>query len=253
MTETARPDLAPVSDLSAAQRRSPWRYFFVGLAIYYVAVAAVGFTPSYLEFVAGKFPIEPIVHLHGAIMATWLALLIAQTSLAASGGIALHRRLGVASTVLAPLVWIGMCVLVVNALHRDRPAADSFLYDVLLAQLSVILLFPLFFISGFRARRRPEVHRRLMIFAAAVLLQAAIDRMMWLPGLTLPSFWGHTFWLLTLTLSPLVAFDLVTLRRVSPVTLGGVAVIGAVHLVCALLWQNPAWHAFAFGLTAPLR
>jgi len=243
----------PTRELMAAQRRGWLRYFFVGLGIYYIIVAITGFTPSYLAFVSGEFPIPPLVHVHGMMMAAWLSTFVLQSWLAASGKVARHRALGLFATGLAALVWTSMWVMTWLGLHSEAPPQDSFLYDVLLAQLATLVLFAIFFVAAFAARRQSDVHKRLIVLATLNLLQAAIDRMAFLPATGLPGFWDHTFWLGALLFSPLVVFDVLTIRRVHPVTLIGAGVILVVHFVAALLWTNPAWHAWIFSATAFVR
>lgn len=46
-------------------------------------------------------PFTPLVHLHGALFTGWVLLFIAQTALAASHRVAVHRRLGMVGALLA--------------------------------------------------------------------------------------------------------------------------------------------------------
>jgi hypothetical protein len=46
-----------------------------------------------------------------------------------------------------------------------------------------ISIFGLFFTSGILARKNAAVHKRLLFFATLVLMQAAIDRTRFLPGM----------------------------------------------------------------------
>jgi len=81
--------------------------FFSGMAVLILATVFLGFARSY--YLAGVFkaPLPNlIVHIHGAVFSTWILLLIAQTSLVATGGIDLHRRLGLLGFGLACLVVI---------------------------------------------------------------------------------------------------------------------------------------------------
>src|SRR5215475_5735242 len=73
-------------------------YFFAALALF--AVAA--FWPTYLSRIGAVT--EGHVHAHGAVMASWLAMLVAQAFLIRSNRRPIHKLLGKASYVLAPLV-----------------------------------------------------------------------------------------------------------------------------------------------------
>lgn len=252
LTEAAVPDANARSDASASRRAGAFRYYLVALSLYYVVVAIVGFTPSYVDFAAGKFPIALIVHAHGLLMAAWLALFVAQTTLAATGNIAYHRALGLNATVLAALVWVSMWVMSWTGLAKGVFPADEFLLDVLLAQLGVIVLFPLFFVSAFLQRGKPEIHRRLMIFSAAILLQPAVDRMQWI-DLGLPGFWGNAVLLYVIVLLPIFVFDVLSIGRLHRITLMATSAIVVFHVTISLLAGTPGWRALAYDITAPAR
>src|SRR5580698_10065909 len=74
---------------------------FVGLAqtFYLSGVLQV---PRWKAFAAP--PHHWVVNVHGAIFSAWAVLLLAQTSLARTGRIDLHRRLGLVGFALACLV-----------------------------------------------------------------------------------------------------------------------------------------------------
>jgi hypothetical protein len=217
----------------ATKRGGRWRYFFIALAVLYAVLAIVGFTPS---FFSGR-PIPPIAYAHGAIMCAWLALFITQTRLAAAGNLSRHREIGRMGAWLAVAIWISMIVAMVTGHIRYQPAIDSFLYDVLMVEIALIVLFAVFFTWGMLARAHAGWHRRLMALATLVLVQAGLDRMGWqpVPGPML-------VWVL---LVPFFVFDVVTTRRIHPVTLIGTALIVATHLTILFNWGSPRWHEFA--------
>lgn len=124
-------------------------------------------------------------------------------------------------------------------------AASPALDNIMLLQLRIGILFPLFLIIALRARGKDAgVHKRMMILATAMALPAGIDRIPWLPT-TLPG-------------SPL-APDLYTLLAVSPMFVWDVVRNRAMHkaywiwlgvsLPFALalhgLWNSAWWHATA--------
>ena len=58
-------------------------------------LAVVGFWPTYFgRLVAGTVPVPSVIHLHAAVLVTWLLLFWRQVGFAASGRIRLHIRLG---------------------------------------------------------------------------------------------------------------------------------------------------------------
>ena len=240
------------------------RWIYVFTAASFIAIVLAGFIPSSLAKIAAvqageRPPFSPVMHLHAMLMGSFLLLLLAQTTLVATGRCAAHMRLGLASMVIAPaLVAVGF-LLVVGSYQAVANLADAGpdetrqqfqalalrLDNIMLLQLRIGILFPLFLAIGLRARAgNPGLHKRMMILATAVTLPAGIDRIPWLPT-TLPD-------------SP-VAPDLYTLVAISPMLAWDILRNGSVHraywiwLALALpftvlvhgLWDTGFWHATA--------
>ena len=129
---------APAVEKFAARTRE--HLFFWGMSALIALVVFIGFARTY--FLASYFhpkPLAgPIVHIHAAVFTCWILLLVAQTSLAASGNIAIHRRLGLVLG-LAPLIVI-LGVLVANEMLRRLSAAPGFdaprIYAVALSEIT---------------------------------------------------------------------------------------------------------------------
>ena len=167
---------------AAIPRTTAPRRLYVGLALLAVAIAAVGFWPTYFgPLVAGAADKTPIVHLHAAVYVGWLAIFVTQTVLAATGRIAAHMKLGRFA------IGYGVLVIVVGLLTafarfalrvRAGEAADA--QAQLLGPLLDMLVFAPFFAAAIYYRRKPELHKRLMIVATTSLLIAAAARMQFL-------------------------------------------------------------------------
>lgn len=139
-------------------------------------------------------PFPLILHVHAVLMASLLLLLLAQTILMATGRRERHQWLGRAMMVLAPAIFVVWLILVPTIYHQwwyaaHAPGASEpvrkfalALNDILLGQIRVAVLFPLFIFIALRARRTdPGLHKRMMILAIATLLAPALNRMWWLP------------------------------------------------------------------------
>lgn len=240
--------------LKTSANRTGWpRYFFVAVGALCILMTLVGFAPSFARHFDGERRIPPIVHLHGAIMMGWLVLYMVQASFAAHGNLGRHRQIGWAAIVLAVSVWISMGVATIGALQRFDPDALPFLVKPLLIQLGTMAVFPVFVACAVLARRHAGWHKRLMTLATFVLVQAALDRMHWLPDEGLPMFWHAGLRLYVLLLLPLFLFDIVTLRRIHSATLIGSAVIVAMHGVVSFYWSDEGWNQLARGFWIGLR
>ncbi len=247
-------DRALESRTEPTTSRQGWpRRFFPGLGWFCILIAVVGFAPSMVANFRGEYHIPPIVHAHAAIMLGWLALFTAQARLVQRGSLATHRCLGVVTAAWAVLVWLSMGVTTIVALKRFDPVEMGFLVQPLLIQLGAIVVFPVFVSSAVLARRHADWHKRLMALATFLLVQAALDRMYWLPNEGLPMFWHHGVRLYLLLLVPLFIFDFVTLRRIHPATLFGSGLIVAMHGVVSFYWDNESWNQLARSFWVWLR
>ena len=130
------------------------RHFHAGMAWFFVIVAIAGFAPRSLAIVSGTMRSPPlVVHLHAAVMASWVSLLAVQATLSLAGRMDLHRKSGVASLVVAPFVLI---MLIAVTIIRQNAAAGTpagpIVNNILLVQIRSIVLFPTFLIWALRTR-----------------------------------------------------------------------------------------------------
>ena len=105
---------------------------------------------------------------------------------------------------------------------------------VVLYNLTDMAVFAGFFVAAMLQRRRPEFHKRLILSATVALMGAAVGRV--LPG-------GSLSYLLV-WLAPLFALmvvDLLTGRRLHPVSLASVAIFVVVFFKVDLLSLSPIW------------
>lgn len=154
------------------------RRFYVGMAATCVAVALIGFLPTYwIPLVRGTLDVPPITHVHALFFYGWTLMFLRQTSLVASGKLARHREWGVAGVAVAT----GMCFVgvgaAINSLKRAEiagfgDAARAFT----IVPITAIALFASLFVIALLKVKKPEAHKRLMLVATASLLQAAIGR-----------------------------------------------------------------------------
>ena len=173
-----------------------WIWTFMA-ALFFVTVL-VGFIPTSiikLEAVSNgvRPPLPGFMHFHAVVMGLWITLLLAQSTLMATGNRSLHMKLGMASVVLIPAVAIGMVgVASANFTQLVTTAPGQIpeevlsqrridLSNLLLAQSRMVFLFSIITFWAVLVRKEdPETHKRLMFIATVPPLSAAIDRMGWL-------------------------------------------------------------------------
>ncbi|HEV2200808.1 MAG TPA: hypothetical protein VGR73_13390 [Bryobacteraceae bacterium] len=239
---------------TVARSRSTRRYddlFFSGLAVLFLVYVFIGFARSY--YLAGLFkaPLpNTLLHVHGAVFSLWVLLLIAQTSLVSAGRVDVHRRLGVLGFGLA-CVMVVLGVLVANdqllrfaahppAEHPGIEAVRAF-YAIPLGE---ILMFGTLVYFSFRNRSRPAVHKRLMLIATIVLVEAAVIRWPIFDSFAVAESVIDALYVVPLLLL-LMAYDWWSTGRVQVVTLwaGAFAVVG--QQARYLIGHTGLWQTFA--------
>ena len=240
------------------------RWIYVFMAGLFLVTALAGFIPDSLmkiELVeSGKrAPFPAVLHVHAVLMGSFLLLLLAQTTLMATGRRAQHQVLGRMSLVLVPAIVVTGLVLVptMQGLLREAIAAAppearaplraglTRSMNIMLLQLSIGVLFPLFIALAIKARRRdPASHKRLMILATALPLPAAVDRMIWLPS-TLPDSPLSPDLYTLLWVAPMFVWDYIRQGRVHRSYLIWLAAVIPVFVAQNLLWGSDWWLAIA--------
>ena len=209
------------------------RRFFAAMAVLFVATAVIGFGPNSVAILNGTKANPPfIIHLHAAAMTSWLALLMAQATLIANGNRRLHRKLGIVSVVLAPIM-----VAIMFVLAFPLPEGREHVNAIAVIQVKRITLFSLFFTWAFLSRKSDTAaHRRLMFLATLVVLDAAFNRMTFLPAFGYENLIAvRHAWELVL-LVPIATYDLLTTGRLHHVNAIGIPLIIAFSIVASLLW-----------------
>jgi len=232
-------DAAPAGAAALRNPAGEGRLFFAGMAVAMLITAVVGFGPTYFfkPFQASP-PLSPLLHVHGLVFTAWLVLLIVQAGLVRAERIDLHRRLGMVGAVLAVVV---VCLGFAVGIHGARRgvAADGMTpLAFMIFPFGQILLFSGFVGAGLWNRRKPELHRRLILVGTICMLTPAISRIIE----------KRSVLAMFLTVGFVVAamiHDWRTRRRVHPVyLLGGVLLLisGPLRVVIS---KTAAWQSFA--------
>ncbi len=236
--------------------RDHGRLLYAGTAALLLILMFLGFQQFYLHgraFPGRQLtpPIRTLLILHGVAMTVWMLLFLTQALSIAAGHRQLHVRLGGIGALLAcAIVLLGLRVGIESA--RVNPP-DLRLWGLtpkqfLVVPLSSILLFAAFVGAGVWHRRRPVVHRPMMLLAVLAVMPAATDRIEALTGLYRDTMWGMLFGpfftMLALGAAFLAAGRLLTGMWDRWFTLGyaGLLVASAVTMQVA---PTPAWERIA--------
>lgn len=251
MIEQLSPSPSLDRSLDRSTLRSRYtRYFFVGMGWNFILMVLLGFIPDYVMlYTTSNLHAHWFSHLHGALMSLWLILFLVQATLVVRNNLKYHRQLGQASAVFGVIVWISMFVVSIRPrIAFPSPIGDED-WDVVLIQLFGIVFFGLFFAWGILQRKNSAVHKRLLLLTVIAVMQAAVDRMRFLPGLPLAFFVRFIY--LDLLIVPLMIYDLLTIKRVHMITWLGGALMIAGQLLMTAAAGTPTWKKIAFGMYAP--
>jgi hypothetical protein len=156
------------------------RRFYFGAALVALGLVFWGFAPTYyLKLIFGTPQLPTRLHIHGAVMSSWLVLFFVQACLISARRTQWHRRLGIFGIVLAiGVVLLGSTTTIGAAArevgrHSDEANARVM---VLCLELVQMALFAGFVAAAIGMRRRPDYHKRLMLLATACMMPSAFSR-----------------------------------------------------------------------------
>ena len=204
------------------------RQFFTGLAVIAAAVVFIGFAPTYfLKAWYGTPTLPPILHAHGLLMTSWFGFLMLQTALVAARRTHLHRRLGMVGLTLATAIVVTTVVAAIDGLRARRGLA-AFAPTMTLVSLGSTAQFAGFVVAALLCSRKPEAHKRLMLTATAVLLPAAVGRLIGGPSVIQALAVNAVSDSVVIAM---IVYDLITRQRVHVSLLwGGVALVTTQYL-----------------------
>jgi hypothetical protein len=183
-TATVRPDVAQGSKGVRPRPTTPARYFFAVAATTMLTIMVAGFHPYYLrgEGMAGR-TISPhlatLVFVHGAAMTAWFLIFLVQSLLVPARKLRIHMKLGWGGVAIA-LVAAGSGFMLAVESVRPVPAIPFWgmaYRQFLLVMLIEVALFTLFVLAGVLFRKRPKIHKAMMLLASLSILAGATVRM----------------------------------------------------------------------------
>jgi hypothetical protein len=245
---------ATSSQVSPAVRTKSFveRWYFTGMALAMIAVVLAAFTPSLAHPAGRRAPLSVLAGAHGTVFFAWLLIFLVQSRLVAARHVAWHKRLGLASifvlALMIPLGYVTTIGMVRRGFDLSGDVSVAIGNDVVhqaVFPLFNTLIFSALVMAALAYRRRPEIHKRLMLFANIELMPAPFAH-----------FIGHNPWLASLpaaiVMIPIsvfviaaVARDLLVARRVHTLTWG----LAALRMISGPLEAGPigssaAWHQF---------
>lgn len=224
--------------------------FFLASAYLTIAVAAIGFAKTFfLPLANGTFTAPPAFFVHGGLFFGWVALFAVQVALIRRRHLAVHRKLGwlallLAAGMIVSTVRVGVLAMQRDLAKGDGPVAVSFLVGT----CSAMLIFAVFLSLAIHYRRRPDVHKRLMLLATISIMWPAWFRFRhYFPSVPFPEF---VFAIIGADALIVVAMlhDRLKLGRVHAAYLWGGTALVVEQVAETLMFDSPGWRAVAYWL-----
>jgi hypothetical protein len=234
------------------------RWYFTGMAVVMLVVSIAGFMPAIVHPVGRRAPLTLLAAAHGIVFVAWLLLFLAQSLLVAARRVGWHRRLGLASIFLLALIVPLTYTTTIDMVRRgfdlsgdqhltSHPQSGTELDASTGAVFNFVglLIFAVLAIAAICYRRRPEIHKRLMLFANIELMQPPITHFLGhFPPLVLTA--GTVVLSFSIFLLAGVARDYLVAKRIHPLTAAlTITLFLSLPLEGAVIGPSAAWHQFA--------
>jgi len=179
--------ITPAAYRQASLAANSQLFFYSAAAGVNLLLLFIGFSPFFLHLQgeSGR-TIHPGMVIfdvvHGLSILAWYVLSLIQALLVASNNRRLHTKLGWLSVALIPLVAISSVMTALRSVGKI-PELNFFQIPFphfLLLMLTQVGVFLVCSIAGILLRKRPAVHRVLMLTSSLSLLLGATSRMPWL-------------------------------------------------------------------------
>ena len=177
------------------------RFFYIAASAILLLLTFWGFSRFYLHGMAypGREippPIRTLVITHGIAMSAWILLMLAQPTLVARSNYRLHMKLGVAGAALAAVILVSGIWLAISA--TEIMPAETIIWSLppkpfMAVPFVSIMLFGGFVTLGVINRRKPQIHRAMMLLATLAVVPAAVSRIDFFNGYYLGTMWERLF------------------------------------------------------------
>ncbi len=228
-----RPGTAKASGLS----RFLNKYFYFCMSLLVALVVVYGFSHTVNQNLIHATPERPwLLWVHGAVFSGWVVFFILQSALVRTRNVKLHRTLGWFGAGLASVMTVlGISTAMVmdrfDFVHFHYPDSKTFFAVQLLDMVSFTTLFWL----AVYWRKKPELHRRLILMATCALTAAAFARF---PGMGPKFAYFGVDGLILLG----VAWDLIVNRKIHAAYRYALPALVVLQTFMVELWlRHPEW------------
>ena len=216
----------------------------------FILIILIGIQWGFYHPYTSQFPnfktATTLIHIHGALLMTWMLLLIVQPLLIQSGRTNLHRSIGKISWVLGPLIILSLFLIgrggYFRGIEANIPEHENLTFIVL--DMRGFLSFAIFWSLAMINRKTSNSHMRYMIATGILAIGPGVARGLGSSfGLSLGDAITITDVLDLVIVGVLLGFDVYRKKNYKPFL-----TVFLVLLVGSVLWQlrdSNLWQTFA--------
>lgn len=213
------------------------------IAVIILLIVLWGFHRTYTVFFPSFEGFLFVQHFHGFMMLLWLFMLIVQPLLIARKKVHLHRLVGSASYVIAPLIMLSIFLVSQMVFKRNmeaRTAADA--YAEISLSIPGLITFGIFYGLAIANRKRTYYHMRYMIGTGLLMIGPGLGRLMGI-WFGVPGPWVVTSTLIIVAGTGIAFFivDLIRRRDIKPY-----GIVAGLLILQSVIWEvryTEAWQA----------
>jgi hypothetical protein len=154
------------------------QYIYFSMSLLIAAVVIYGFSHTIDSNLIHAVPVRPwILYLHATAFSGWVAFFILQSALVRTRNVRAHRTLGWFGVAMgAGMPVLGVATALSMARFRFFKFHEAGAPPFLAIQFWDMICFTSLFVLAIYWRRKPELHRRLILIASCGLTAAAFAR-----------------------------------------------------------------------------
>lgn len=221
--------------------------FFTFIAIVAIGAIVIGFLKTFiLPLIAGTKQWPVTIYLHAFFVMGWVVLFLTQSILIQNRKYKIHMILGKWASIIAFGASVSIIPAALYQCERElREGLGQTAISTILGAVTSALIFLTLVILGIAYRKKPAVHKRLLLLATIVLIWPAWFRWRhYFPSVERPDIW---FAVVLSDSLIIVAFiwDWMKNKRIHPALLYGGLFILSENCMEILLFDSPGWRLAA--------
>ncbi len=156
--------------------------------VFLFVILQIGFHPTYIQYFPSFEKFTWLHHVHGALMVSWIILLVLQPILIQKGKLKAHRFAGKLSYIIAPLMILSMFLVLRFTYHKH--ILETSMQEELSNQAPIIMQlfsFTILYSLAIIYRKQTYYHMRFMIGTALLMMIPIAGRIFF-------EYFGATVW-----------------------------------------------------------